>query len=279
MNDDDLNDYLEGGSDLSSLYAKSKTAPADTSGSIDQSILAAAKRSVGSQPTSVKNSSIRRWGVPASVAATVLLSTTLYLTNQQTIEDLSQPEAYAPTESAINEARKNTTDKREAITETESLSADRIAPLEKKKAHTSSPAPAAISGSVVGKSTMPSKENTGALRYRAAPSSPTSSNLAPAPERQIQQGLAAPAVTPMKTQELYKTEVHVNQASGRLDAPAEEQLTADFRNSPESWISYIESLVVQGDIPSAQDELEAFLNRYPDAQLPETLALLTDRPN
>ncbi|MEH6814136.1 MAG: hypothetical protein V7677_16505 [Motiliproteus sp.] len=277
MNDDDLNEYLEGGSDLSSLYAESKTAPVGTSESIDQSILAAAKRSVGSQPTSAKASPIRRWGVPASVAATVLLSTTLYLTNQQEIEYSSQPESYAPTESAINEARKNTADKREAITETESLSADRIAPLEKKKAYANSPAPAAIPGSVVGKSTMSSKENTAQLRYQAAPTAPSRSDMTETPKRQIQHGLIAPAVTPMKTQEVDETE-NLNQASGRLEVPVEEQLSADFRTSPKTWISYIESLLASGDIPFAQDELEAFIVRHPDFQLPANLAQLTDIP-
>ena len=101
--EENLDKYLEGDSNLSSLYSASKTETATPDESFDQAILAAAKKSVRSKPVQVQRSNLKRWAVPTSVAATLLLSTSLYLSNQQQLDSLQSPAPTVPTRLLLDE--------------------------------------------------------------------------------------------------------------------------------------------------------------------------------
>lgn len=88
MSDKDLlDDYLAGESELSDLYARSKTAEG-SSETADRAILAAAKRELDTAPQKGGKRTrhrVQRWSLPLSTAAVVLISTTLYFTNESAI--------------------------------------------------------------------------------------------------------------------------------------------------------------------------------------------------
>ncbi|OMH39254.1 hypothetical protein [Motiliproteus sp. MSK22-1] len=99
-----LDKYLEGDSDLSRLYSASKT-ETTANESFDLAILDAAKQSVGSKPAMLQRSKLKRWAVPTSVAATLLLSTSLYLHNHQQLDSLQSPAPYAPSRLLLDNQR------------------------------------------------------------------------------------------------------------------------------------------------------------------------------
>ena len=79
MKDDSFERYLAGDIDLSDLYRSSRDTVPETP-DVDAAVLAAAKREAGTKPHSTRWK-IRRWSVPASTAAVVVLSATLWVTN------------------------------------------------------------------------------------------------------------------------------------------------------------------------------------------------------
>lgn len=90
MTDKDLLDqYLEGGSELSELYGMTKDTP-DTE-RIDDAVLSAAKRELNTQPVVARRHKVFTWFVPLSAAATVVLTATLYISNQEVIESTDLP--------------------------------------------------------------------------------------------------------------------------------------------------------------------------------------------
>lgn len=87
MTNDIIDDYLDGKSEISSLYAESRKREIDTSKS-DAIVLAAARRDLESRPESVRSTATKlyKWIVPMSVAATVVLTATLFVSNQGVLD-------------------------------------------------------------------------------------------------------------------------------------------------------------------------------------------------
>lgn len=87
-------DPIEGMDDLSALYAASRDESA-ISTATEQTILAAAKRELGTGPQqrSPSDKTVRRWSVPFAGAALILLSTTLFMVNRDQLPGpVSAPE-------------------------------------------------------------------------------------------------------------------------------------------------------------------------------------------
>ncbi len=84
--DDDLLDqYLSGDSELSALYQSGRRPEPKSSTAVDQAILAAAKKSVEDARPTPPSRRRPGWFVPLSIAATLVLSTSLYLLNQPSL--------------------------------------------------------------------------------------------------------------------------------------------------------------------------------------------------
>jgi len=93
QNDKELNDYLDGNSDVSKTYRASNSS--EPSSSLDDAILLAAKEAIENTERKIKPSFHKsRWTVPISIAAMVTLSVSLVVTMQQEVRQplISEPE-------------------------------------------------------------------------------------------------------------------------------------------------------------------------------------------
>ena len=115
MKDDSFERYLAGDIDLSDLYRSSRDTVPETP-DVDAAVLAAAKREAGTKPHSTRWK-IRRWSVPASTAAVVVLSATLWVTNEPDVPRLGDP---APDQSVSADAIENRAEKAEPASELKS---------------------------------------------------------------------------------------------------------------------------------------------------------------
>ncbi|MEH6826117.1 MAG: hypothetical protein V7629_19660 [Motiliproteus sp.] len=283
MSDNDLlDDYLNGDSDLSSLYAASQTEDASPSAATDSAILAAAKKELGTGPVATPRPSIKRWAVPFSAAATVLLTTTLFLTNQHEIESIPTPEAFAPELPALDGAPMRQSSQDVSIQsdtdtlKTEAAKADVLERLDLKKTQSSQPAvavpssPAESAPAKLGKALRKAKESREEMRYRANQAPPQPAIRA---VEESQSGLTSGFTTPAEPLKRREDEQFSDApaTAGRL---VEHKDLIGFRESPTQWLQVIRDSLAAGDLNTAKDEMAAFVIRYPDFLIPTDLKVL-----
>ncbi|MEH6472917.1 MAG: hypothetical protein V7752_16880, partial [Halopseudomonas sp.] len=251
-------------------YQTSKQEPKGPSAETDQAILAAAKRSVGSAPVALSKRTRMRWLVPTSVAATVVLSTSIYLTNQPLLDNAPSvaPNGYngsAAESEPLRQQSRNVLSEQQSA-KTEAFSDQAKARSEKKKASlpqapaVSAPQPAAISSDLDSLQ----KDDMTASRLRLS-----------AEEEMVEDQQPAARKDAKEVRETAEAERIAPQSSAMQAFKA---APVDFRSTPDRWLEKIEQLVKQGELNNALDELAAFQISYPEYPLPEQLIGLQTKP-
>ena len=207
---------------------------------LDAAILAAARRAVGARPGAAR-ARLRRWALPGSVAAVVVLSVTVTLQIQR-----ERPDAvalYAPEPKKIEQG---------AAREAQAPGARDFAP---------DPA-AGSERSVAGRVTAPASAPAGVPAERA-----------PAPAAAADTELARP-----RAEEAPAGAGAVNEAM-RRSAPAELRAkTGETDESPERWLERIVALRRAGRDREADESFAEFRKRYPEYRISqEMLGKLTGK--
>ncbi|MEH6649207.1 MAG: hypothetical protein V7707_04180 [Motiliproteus sp.] len=285
MSDDDILDsYLSGDSDISALYQESTQNPKGPSADTDQAVLAAAKRSIGTGP-SVKNRRLRpSWLIPASAAATIVLSTSIYLTNQPLLDSASDfdPSGYNGSyDQADNSAAESESlqplhskqanqpelqqQQRSLLTKPQSMKAEalteqtRARPEKKKTALADAPA--------LAPQMSASEANEEASSDSLSNSRIGAEQIVPADTM---------SADPLPTEPLSAAkEAHLAEPKQRAPQPtAPQALTSvpqNYRSTIPHWLAEIERLIDQGELTIALDELETFQREHPNHPLPEQI--------
>ena len=289
MSDDDILDsYLSGDSDISALYQQSKQAPEGPAAETDQAVLAAAKRSVDSGPSATKRRLRPSWLVPASAAATVVLSASIYLTNQPLLDPSADfaPSGYdgsydSAAESETLRQPSNTQQpplrrqlepqpKRTLLDTPQSIKAEIHAEQaksrsEKKKAPLSTPP--VIVPQTAGDSTGSEHENRNmAVDSVSADKSMPAEQLSAAEEVRIAEPEA-------------KLKQQAPQSSALQAFSSAPQIPErEYRATAQRWLTEIERLLDLDELKDAQNELNAFQQKHPDQPLPERIEALLQSP-
>jgi len=244
--------------ELSRIYREAE-AP-EPSQRIDDAILAASRRAVGSRPRSARTELVRRSSAPLALAATVLLAFTLTL---MVYQELPEPEL-------TQFPRPETVD----------TSADKLAqspPAESKPAAAAEAKRPAESRSDTGRRRTAEKLLSGERASASEP--PLVRDIPSAPQekresepmrasRPMQPAPSAPAPSASPRSETTSTP----QTAG-VGAATASRFAADEAKvrSPEKWLEDIRRLKSQGKTPEAERELAEFKKRHPDYRLPEDL--------
>jgi len=256
---------------------------------LDAAILGAARREVGAGPRSL-GSRLRRWHVPISIAAVVMVSVSLVVLVQEeeskrdrapAIPTIPAPadQPAAPTAPPTQpEAAKDTMQRRLAATrsaqrasreETETAARSELAPGSPPTSPAVSgagavatpagkPAPqpflAAPSAVDEMRAARPEGDSAAAGRMASAPAAPAEPQAARSPADAVRAAPLAGAIA-MKSAEQVRPPVW----QGFEKEP------------PEKWLARIEELKAQGRGPEAQEMLSEFSRRFPEHPLPPGL--------
>lgn len=249
MSKDILDDYLSGDSELTRLYAETKT-PADVTPETEDAILATAKRELNTGPgaTAQVTPRAKRWMLPLSAAAVVVLSATFYISNEAVIH------SQAPDDDQSNR-------------------------LESKQEQINPPAPAA---NVLKKSAPAEIEQSFELdRTQAKAKESRQRMAAPARSRVGASGEAPSPAAPAIFSDSAVSAVSADRAESAESAVRTESglrsIDQEHYASPDAWLARIAKLLEQGDQDQAKTALDAFVLAYPDYSLPaDAKALLTE---
>lgn len=255
---------------LAALYRAG--ADAEPPAHLDDAIRAAARREVAAGP---RRTAARRWGLPVSLAAVLVLSVSVVtLMREQGADRLDQPQAPAAAMQSeiVNKdiAETPAAVVREAAPKRRSAAAPAAAP----PAETRVPAPApALSGGVA-------EAERGATESRAKTMAAESANRAEEPAA-VRRDYAAPqpqlrsAPAPMAD---AASGAGVSAAKPAAPAaalsavPAKSALWRDLAEEPpEKWLQRMTELRRDGKTADADALLAEFRRRFPDARLPADL--------
>lgn len=234
--------------------------------SIDEAILAASRRAVGSGP--VRGARARRWAVPLALAATVVLTFTLTLmvleppTEWNGTPAAKPPPAQAPRTEQPSPAREEPAAPPHAAGVSQVKARRDVA---EPSAPVTTGAPAADSG-----------------EPRASTRAPA--GAAGAREQGFMSEVPAVRQDSLKREAQRAPAARASAPSSRMESPPAPQGAQASRSgairpsaseaqerSPESWIEDIRRLKAQGKLEEAERELAEFKRRHPDYRLPEDL--------
>jgi hypothetical protein len=214
---------------------------------IDAAILAASRRAVGAGPRRAGRP-LRRWALPVSIAAVVVLTMSLVVRIQLERPELGTATPVPVTPRVLEEKTMQRADKKE--TETLEKRAVESAAQAKSKASAVAPVPAAPA---------PAKREHERAARQFVPEPPAVAR-APAPAASTapaNMGAAsalAPAPAAVEDRALKSTE-----SAGKAE------------ESPRAWLERIARLRREGHVKQADESLAEFRKRYPDYEIPKDL--------
>lgn len=246
---------------------------------LDNAILAAAHKAAGAKPqaTNPKRSFTRRWQLPMSIAATVIISASLVLLTPHENPSLLPPTMHnapvappiaassAPVESVAIEAKTKL-----AINETQDKKTQIIVRQnEPVNAKPFSDSPEPTLAAVAATAETPAVEDPSQLAQSdQAAAAPAASQTETSARKMAR---AIPDEKVLGDSEMASS--HDQTKIGTLkkedtDIKVREKLLED---SPESWLKNIDDLRQKGELESAHKSLKSFKLRYPDYKLPKDL--------
>jgi hypothetical protein len=236
-----LDDYLAGNSELSRRYREAATESSPAG--LDEQILRAARRELRPRP--------RRWMLPLSMAAAVLLSMSviLRLPQESIAPEPPQQSAAAPTMAALP-----ATDAPAASAQQKAAAPPRLAPAASASAPASAPT--------------------------AEPFANSAADSAPAAEGKQE---AAPQISQPAAEKVLGAERQRAPSAAGMLAPRRDEASpaaTEERDAltPASWIARIRELRRSGKPDEAAAELKKFRAHYPDYVLPPHLLTEDVRP-
>lgn len=261
--DKDVDDLLAGTSDLSRRYHASAASGSDEEppAELDQAILAKARAAVQSTQGNVAPLPVRsraKWAVPFALAASVLLTFAVFREgNQQvgvngdvTTGVLTEQSVAPPSAPVVADTAPAPTQEERA----EPATADRDQ-VARRSAQARSVEPVVATSPPAVVSSVPAPEaNTTAVgpvvtQELTATSGPVPPSPPPAASPPVRAAVAARAPA-------------VQQASA--DAARSESEAAKAQRTPEAWLDEVRKLRAAGQGVAADEELQRFLEAYPD---------------
>lgn len=251
---------------------------------LDNAILAAAHKAVDAKPLAInqKRSFTRRWQLPMSIAATVVISASLVLLTPR-----ENPALMPPTMHAAPEAPPTAANSAPATQASASMTRDEAevtAKAEYSNANTRDKNTQQVtrkSESLNAKPFVDSPEPTVAATEAETPAAEEKSQIS-----EPNQTIAAPAA--IKTEAVagkISRAVTIIPSDSALGSSHEQAKTHALKkedtdinskemaveDSPELWLKNISDLRQKGELDAAHKSLDAFKLRYPDYKLPKDL--------
>jgi len=235
---------------------------------IDDAILAASRRAVRAGPRR-PGSAMRRWALPVSIAAVVVLTMSLVVRIQLERPELESPLPAPAAPPAIAEK----TAPRDAKEEADALAKRAELPQAQPKSKTSAAPSAAeererASVARQARPAVPAAEPA----HRFVPEPPAAPAPVPAESVAPSQlgaagaaGAAAPAVAPSVA------ENRADRALSEDRAQAFKQPAGKKDKSPREWLERIARLRREGHAKEADESLAEFRKRYPDYEIPKEM--------
>ncbi len=290
--DDSLERYLAGDSELSALYRQSRNAEDEPNAVMDPALLQAARDAVVAPAPPVRLAPRPRWYLPVSVAATLVVASSLYLVyppdSDTRTSSITQKAAPSPARTMQDAEPADATLSTDALTE--SYSAPAPAPSSAGAVPPSAPRAKAASKAEIQTNpqaqpaqpersdpapvlrSAPSQQPLPRAAHSPPPAAAVLSDQALLPEQRQREPLekalrSAPAT-------MGSLSAEAGSAANALDNALDDSAEQAFRRTPESWLAHIDALLGRGEQRAAALELELFLSQHPAYPLPETLSSL-----
>jgi len=251
MDEHEWERYLDGDSDLTALYRASQAPPPATPRA-DARVRAAAQAQIPAPPDATRHplQRARRWWVPASVAASLVMATSLYLVQRPVVlMEGPPPPAFKAAADRAQESR--------------------IAPPQA--------APQTLPSTSAMDTARSTREPHSATPERANAAAPAAALKKQPP---LPQALQAPV--PRQMPERQEQEKQAAEAIARSSGTASEpapgfgdggSATEDAALSdPQQWLARIAALAAADQLESARGEWLRFQQRYPEIALPAALS-------
>jgi hypothetical protein len=257
---------------------------------LDAPILAAARREVGARPRSL-TSTLRRWHVPVSIAAVVIVSVSLVVLVREEggegivpapVPAVAPPagQADAPaTQPALGEAARESTQPHAAASAPPRRSApdDAKAPAILGKLADSArpePGPPAVSGARIAAA----PESAAKPLPQSFPATPrmAEERAAPSPADAVTAGRMAAARPEPGEPRVARSAVEAQRAESmargmQTKPPEQDRLPAWHgfeQEPPRKWLEKVEELKRQGRVAEAEEMLAEFKRRFPELAMP-----------
>jgi len=247
---------------------------------LDDAILAASRRAVGAGPQRAGISRVRRWALPVSIAAVVVLTMSLVVRIQLERPDLEAPLPPVAVDKPARDAKEEVAAlaKRNELARTEAKAkADAAAPAAAERERQAlrapaapAPAPAAAPPAKAFVAEPPARKSApkpAPAESAAAAPLGAASGVAPAAAPGIVVGRADPASS-ADTQAAGRVASRAA-LEDRAQASAERDAKKD--EAPREWLERIARLRREGRVKEADESLAEFRKRYPDYEIPKEL--------
>lgn len=240
---------------------------------LDAAILAASRRAVGAGPQRAGASRARRWALPVSIAAVVVLSVSLVVRIQLERPDLETALPSAAVEKPARDAKEEVAalSKRNELQRAEpKAKAEAVAPAAAERERDAMRAPAAPAPAPAAAPPARQFVAEPPARKQAPAESAATSSVGAAPAMvapSVAEGRAAPAL-----REDAAAAGRVASGAALEDrAQASAEAAGKKDESPRDWLERIARLRREGRVKEADDSLAEFRRRYPDYEIPKEL--------
>ncbi len=256
---------------------------------VDDNILAASRRVAGAKPRSERSEFARRWGAPAALAATVVVTTTLALMvfERQSVLDATAPAAQRADQPSKSKSAELKPVVRAPATPIPQAEARRDR-AEERRSERSASSERLVTGQRGFAADVPPTPETLRKREEARPAAaaaaPSSSERAgadrPAPSPDAQRAAEVPRQAPRAPAaagltgdaNTLRESALTLQRAGALSASGGRVAGSEAKErTPEKWLEDIRKLKTQGKTAEVERELAEFKKRYPDYRLPDDL--------
>jgi len=268
--DKDLENYLKGSSNISSLYQE--TLISDPSPETDAAILAAARRAVDSKPKPVSPFGYR-WMVPTSLAAVLVLTVSIVILQPQS------PETTGETDTILEgNERFDLSEQRARKKEKQDKNQSAIVNRQLGKS-------ANVEQLQDGRSSLEQEEASGKLTEQQAKPAVKKEQIATAPQPAMEPQ-PAPAVSGSMVQaesapvdsgitSTQETKTIIADSGQKQRTEADDMKSADVGSrfssaatmAPEKWLDKIQKLLVEKKTDEATREFKLFKKTFPDYQI------------
>ena len=233
---------------------------------LDASILAAAKRAVASQPRSLgAPRTLRRWYVPVSLAAVIMLSVIVTLRIEREQPELAPPEAAPVGREKVQKPVQQEQPALEQRTVPPAEVALRAAP---KSAPAQAVTPPAAPGFAADSKARRDAPSPPAAREEIAADSGLARDAAPAPQA------SAEAASGRIAENAIDRSAGARREARAMPAPssaAPQTALAKRELAPEEWLERIADLRKQGRDKEADEQFAEFRRRFPEFRISEPM--------
>jgi len=268
--DKDLENYLNGSSNISHLYQK--TLVSNPSPETDATILAAARRAVDSKPKPVSPFGYR-WMVPTSLAAVLVLTVSIVILQPQSPDTTGESDAITEGNERLDFSERRAKKK-------EKQDKDQSAMLNRQLGKSEN-----VEQLQDGRLNLEQEKASGKLREQQAKPAVTEEQLAAAPQPAMKpepapattgamiEAESAPAESGITRLQEKKTIIadsgqkELTEADDMKSADVSSRYSSAATMAPKKWLDKIQKLLVEKKTDEATREYKLFKKTFPDYQI------------